>query len=78
MRRFKIVESEIMVGRCSRCGKSIKYGSVGVRVVKIINIKKNTEEWRCNNCVRRLSPRIAHKLTELELNELKNQGIICH
>lgn len=55
MTRFKVVESEIMVGRCSKCGKSIKYGSVGVRVVKVIDLKENREEWRCNNCVRGLS-----------------------
>ena len=76
MTRFKVVESEIMVGRCSKCGKSIKYGSVGVRVVKVIDLKENREEWRCNNCVRGLSRHIAHKLTELELNELKRQGLI--
>jgi len=76
MTRFKVVESEIIVGRCSKCGKSIRYGSIGVRVVKVIEIKKNREEWRCNNCVRWLSPHIAHKLTELELTELRSQGII--
>ena len=76
MTRFKVVESEIMVGGCSKCGKSIKYGSIGVRVVKVIDVRKNREEWRCNNCVRRLSPHIAHKLTELELSELRSQGII--
>jgi len=76
MTQFKVVESEIAAGRCSRCGKSVKYGSVDVRVVKVINIKKNREEWRCNNCVRGLSRHIAHKLTELELNDLKNQGIM--
>jgi len=70
------VESEIKVGGCSKCGKSTKYGSVGVRTVKVINLKENREEWRCNNCVRGLSPYIAHKLTELELNELKRQGLI--
>lgn len=76
MKRFKVVESEIITGTCSKCGKSIKYGSVGVRVVKVIDLKENREEWRCNNCVRGLSPVIAHKLTEMELNELKSQGII--
>lgn len=76
MIRFKVVESEIRIGRCSKCGKSIKYGSVGVHIVKVIDLKENREEWRCNNCVRGLSPHIAHKLTELELNELKRQGVI--
>jgi len=76
MTRFKVVESEIIVGRCSKCGNSIKYGSIGVRVVKVIDVKKNREEWRCNNCARGLSPHIAHKLTELELSELSSQGII--
>jgi len=76
MRRFKVIESEIITGRCHRCGKSIKYGSVGVRVVKVIDLKENREEWRCNNCVRGLSPDIAHKLTELELKDLKSRGLI--
>jgi len=76
MTRFKVMESEIIVGRCSKCGKSAKYGSVGVRIVKVIDLKINKEEWRCNNCVRALSRHIAHKLTDLELNELKRQGLI--
>jgi PHP family Zn ribbon phosphoesterase len=76
MKRFNVVESEIQVGRCSKCGKSIKLGSARVRVVKVIDIKENREEWRCNSCVRGLSSQIAHKLTELELNELKSQGLI--
>ena len=76
MTRFKVIESEIRVGSCSKCGKSIKYGSVGVRIVKVIDLKKNREEWHCNSCVRGLSPHTAHKLTDLELNELRRQGII--
>ena len=76
MKRFKVVESEIMADNCSKCGKYSKYGSVEVRVVKVIDLKKKREEWRCNNCVRGLSPHVAHKLTELELDELKRQGII--
>lgn len=76
MKRFNVVESEIRAGRCSKCGKSIKYGSVGVRTVKVPDLKENREEWRCNNCVRGLSPHIAHKLTELELNELESQEVI--
>lgn len=76
MTRFKVVGSKITMGRCSKCGKSTKYGSVGVRLVKVVDLKENKEEWRCNNCVRGLSPDIAHKLTELELHELESRGII--
>jgi len=76
MKRFNVVENEIIIGRCSKCGKSVKYGSVGVQVVKVVDLKEDREEWRCNNCVRRLSPSIAHELTELELNDLKGKGII--
>jgi len=76
MTRFRVVESEIEIGKCSKCGKSIKYGSVGVRVVKVVDLKENREEWRCNNCVRGLSPHVAHKLTGLELDELKRQEMI--
>lgn len=75
MRRSKVVESEIVVRKCDKCGKSINYGSVGVHVVQVLDVKENREECRCNNRVRGLSPRIAHKV-ELGLNELQGREVI--
>ena len=69
MKRFEVVGSDIVLGLCSKCGKAIKYGEVPVRVVKVIDHKENREEWRCNNCVRHLSPEVARKLTRLELED---------
>lgn len=62
MKRLSIIESEVKEGICSKCGRH-KY------VVKVVNLKTGETEWRCNRCVRKLRPDIAHRLTGEELKE---------
>jgi len=64
MKRLDVVESEIKEGFCSKCDRH-KY------VVKVVHPKTGGMEWRCNRCVRKLRPDIAHELTEKELKDLE-------
>jgi ubiquitin C-terminal hydrolase len=65
---YTIVRSEIKQVHCLRCCKP-KY------CVRVINNLTGEEEWRCNNCVRRLKNsgrEIAHyDLTPREMQKLK-------
>ena len=62
MKRLTIFESEVKEGNCSKCGRH-KY------LVKVVHLKTGETEWRCNRCVRKLRPDIAHKLTGKELEK---------
>lgn len=69
MKRLNVIDSEVKAGICSKCGKH-KY------VVKVVHVKTGETEWRCNSCVRKLRPDIAHKLTTKK--ELKALKMLLH
>lgn len=68
--RYKIVEGSIKRGACSKCEYDLRpfHG----HVVKVVDTKTGNEEWRCNKHVRSLSSELAHKLTMLDLEDIKS------
>jgi len=69
-KRYEIIEGSITtLGSCSR-GDHIgrPYHS---HVVKVRDTKTGKDEWRCNKHVYDLSPEVAHKLTMLDLEDIK-------
>jgi len=66
MNRYKIVENSIIKGTCSKNHSGL-VGDYHTHVVKVIDKKTGTVEYRCNKHVRSLSDdnarEIAHELT---------------
>ncbi len=74
MKRYIIVEDSIKKGgTCSKCNNPNPDRLFHIYLVKVIDTKTGKEEFRCNKHVRSLSRDIAHKLTDLDLPEIKKR-----